>query len=121
MSDSESLQAQICSFMVIGDDEDINDDFLAFIAKGKEYREEWKEYKDQQMGNNVIKVKPSSSASKVDKVHPDIARGEEMGKIYSVDSPQIHAMETATQLSFERISVNDNPALWPNISINIMF
>ncbi|XP_076047744.1 gem-associated protein 8-like isoform X2 [Oratosquilla oratoria] len=120
MSDSESLQAQICSSMVIEDDEDIDDDFLAFIAKGQEHREEWKEYKAQQMGNSVFEVKPSSG-SKVDKVHPDIVRREEMGKIYGVASPQIHAMETAMQLSFERISVNETPALWPNIPINIMF
>ena len=53
--------------------------------------------------------------------HPDDIRNRKMKVLYGEHASQIHAKETAMQLSFVRISTLRQPVLWPNIPLKLKF
>jgi len=118
-SESEMLQ-QMSEGMHITDsnDEDMNDipeDYLAFLLKTEQHRSEYLEKKAKK--NKESSVLPSLEESQ-NKEHPDLVRSREMQQLYGESSPRIHAMETAVQLSFDRISTLHHPGFWPSVPIN---
>lgn len=63
-------------------------------------------------------VAPSFSAPAE---QPGLRRTTEMKLLYGEDAPMIHGMETALQLTFDRITDKHQPKLWPNMPLNITF
>ena len=44
-----------------------------------------------------------------------------MQLLYGDAAARIHAMETAVQLSFDRINTQHRPQFWPEIPFNVVF
>jgi len=119
-SDSEMLQ-QMSEGMHIndsGDDAaemDINEDYLAFLLKTEQHKSEWQKVKASK--NKEPGVLPPLE-EKQNKEHPDLVRSREMHQLYGDASPRLHSMETAVQLSFDRISTINHPGFWPSVPLN---
>lgn len=127
VSDTELLHSQMSKGMHINDTEDeddmdLNEDLLLFLEHTHKHRAEWKDRKTTlQKSDSGMFVSPSSMQENILKEHPDVTRSREMKQLYGSASPRIHAMETAIQLSFDRISTLHRPQFWPNIPIHVMF
>ncbi|XP_035825445.1 uncharacterized protein LOC101864458 [Aplysia californica] len=61
---------------------------------------------------------PSTSAPAE---QPGLRRTAELKYLYGTDAPMIHGMETALQLTFDRVSDKCQPKLWPNMPLKINF
>lgn len=126
LSDTEILHSQMSQGMHIQDaddeeDMDVAEDFLIFMEESEKHREQWKVTKARLKGLNGALTPEDSVVDTGPKEHPDTIRSREMQHLYGTSSPQIHAMETAIQLSFDRICTLYQPQYWPNIPINVMF
>ncbi|CAL4158113.1 unnamed protein product, partial [Meganyctiphanes norvegica] len=117
-SDSEMLQ-QMSEGMHINDSDDgdveIHEDYLAFLLKTEQHKSEWQKVKESK--NKQTSVLPTVEESQ-NKEHPDLVRSREMHQLYGDASPRIHAMETAIQLSYDRISTVNHPGFWPSVPLN---
>ncbi|XP_042892595.1 gem-associated protein 8-like [Penaeus japonicus] len=124
MSDSEALQSQMSQGMHLQDEEEenmeVSEDFLEFIQQSEKHRVEWKTRKVKKALEEEKQSEDSESSSKL-KEHPDVVRSREMHLLYGEASARIHAMETAIQLSFDRISTLYQPQYWPNIPLKLIF
>ncbi|KAK3890823.1 hypothetical protein Pcinc_005248 [Petrolisthes cinctipes] len=127
LSDTETLYSQMNQQMHIqdlsGDEEnmDVSDDFLKFMEQSVRHREEYRVLLQQteETPDNDINTTPAHGDTSVPKEHPDVRRSREMKELYGEAAPRIHAMETALQLSFDRISTLHRPQFWPNIPLII--
>ncbi|GFN74624.1 gem-associated protein 8-like [Plakobranchus ocellatus] len=52
---------------------------------------------------------------------PGARRAQEMKQLYGAGAPMIHGMETALQMTFDRIQDKFQPKLWPNMPLKIIF
>ncbi|XP_066984380.1 gem-associated protein 8-like isoform X2 [Macrobrachium rosenbergii] len=128
VSDTECLYSQMKTGMKIndtedeGEDIDVSEDMLKFLEKSQKHRVEWKVQKAsiKNLGAGMF-LTPVSMQDAIAQEHPDVTRNREMQQLYGSASPRIHAMETAIQLSFDRISTLHRPQYWPNIPIHVMF
>ncbi|XP_068250049.1 gem-associated protein 8-like isoform X1 [Palaemon carinicauda] len=127
-SDTECLYSQMKTGMKIndtedeGEDLDVGEDMLEFLEKSQKHRMEWRVRKASiKNGGTGMFLTPVSMQDTIAQEHPDVTRNREMKQLYGLASPRIHAMETAIQLSFDRISTLHRPQYWPNIPIHVMF
>ncbi|XP_063606096.1 gem-associated protein 8-like [Penaeus indicus] len=123
VSDSEALQSQMSQGMHLQDEEEsmeVSEDFLEFLQKSEQHRVEWKIRKVKKALDEEKQSEDSESNSKP-KEHPDVVRSREMHQLYGEAAARIHAMETAVQLSFDRISTLYQPQYWPNIPFKLIF
>jgi len=114
-----------------GDDMEmeITEEMLEFFATSQKHKMErdiQKQEMDQEQEDVHINIEqvvsgqqaPSASAPKE---QPGLRRTEEMKVLYGADAPMIHGMETALQLTFDRITDKCQPKLWPNMPLKINF
>ncbi|XP_047485414.1 gem-associated protein 8-like [Penaeus chinensis] len=123
VSDSEALQSQMSQGMHLQDEEEnmeVSEDFLEFIQQSEQHRVEWKTRKVKKALDEEKQSEDSESNS-TPKEHPDVVRSREMHQLYGEAAARIHAMETAVQLSFDRISTLYQPQYWPNIPLKLIF
>ncbi|XP_042207910.1 gem-associated protein 8-like [Homarus americanus] len=124
ISDTEILHSQMSRGMHIQEDADdeedmeVTEDFLKFLEQSTKHRKQWKDRKG--FGGPVTSPE-EPGADTGPKEHPDVVRSREMQQLYGQKSAKIHAMETALQLSFDRLSTLYQPQYWPNIPFNVMF
>ncbi|XP_027229054.1 gem-associated protein 8 isoform X3 [Penaeus vannamei] len=132
VSDSEALQSQMSQGMHLQDEEEnmeVSEDFLEFLQQSEQHRVEWKIRKvkkaldeEKQSEESEKDSKPKESLRILGKQeHPDVIRSREMHQLYGEAAARIHAMETAVQLSFDRISTLYQPQYWPNIPLKLIF
>ncbi|ROT65010.1 putative gem-associated protein 8-like [Penaeus vannamei] len=99
---------------------EVSEDFLEFLQQSEQHRVEWKIRKVKKALDEEKQSEESEKDSKP-KEHPDVIRSREMHQLYGEAAARIHAMETAVQLSFDRISTLYQPQYWPNIPLKLIF
>ncbi|KAK4308782.1 hypothetical protein Pmani_019539 [Petrolisthes manimaculis] len=129
LSDTETLYSQMHIQDLSGaeDNMDVSDDFLKFMEQSVKHREEYRvlskqmEHNNKNTNNDNNNTPTQDGDISVPKEHPDVRRSREMKELYGEAAPRIHAMETALQLSFDRISTLHHPQFWPNTPLMMMF
>lgn len=133
VSESTSHTETASGSAVVSNEEmemEVTDEMMQFFQtslKHKIERDRKKESLDEKGGEAsrvnieqvVIGHQARSSSAPVEQ--PGLRRTAELKYLYGPDAPMIHGMETALQLTFDRVSDRHQPKLWPNMPLKITF
>ncbi|GAB6019470.1 gem (nuclear organelle) associated protein 8 [Chamberlinius hualienensis] len=106
-SDDEKLEIEM----------EITDDMLAFLETSDRHRQQLKAEKESLDDDTHEKTAEKDLEAPLE--HPGIKRSTEMNILYGSKAPMIQAMETATQLSFNRNCDHSQPKYWPNLPLRL--
>ncbi|KAF2367622.1 Gemini of Cajal bodies-associated protein 8 [Trinorchestia longiramus] len=125
---ASELTSQMRGGMSLSDEQEppVSEEFLAFMQQTIRHKEEWSKKKAAVLLQRAAAAGSALISQQGDEItlqkeHPDVVRSREMKALYGAAAPQLHAMETAVQLAFDRIATRHHAKVWPNIPINIMF
>ncbi|KAL7645829.1 UNVERIFIED_CONTAM: hypothetical protein RMT77_002726 [Armadillidium vulgare] len=115
LTDDDTLQVKLQEQMKI-EDIDIDDEYLTFMKTNLMHRLKWQQVKKEKLEEE------EETYSDIEKrEHPDVTREKNMKELYGDSAAQVHGMETALQLSFDRISTLYKPSIYPNIPVKLRF
>ncbi|KAA0203856.1 hypothetical protein HAZT_HAZT006746 [Hyalella azteca] len=123
---ASELSSQLRGGMSLCDDQEVpvSEEFLAFMQQTMRHKQEWALKKaalaQKNVDSNALITQHGDEVVPREE-HPDAVRSREMRALYGEAAPQLHAMETAVQLAFDRIATRHHAAVWPNIPLNVIF
>jgi len=108
---------------------EITEEMLEFFATSQKHRMErdMKKKQDEEEKEDVhVNIEQVVSGQQAPSINapteqPGLRRTEELKVLYGRDAAMIQGMETALQLTFERITDKCQPKLWPNMPLKINF
>jgi len=108
---------------------EITDEMMKFFATSQKHKlerdqkkkEAGKEAEDVHINIEQVVSGQQAPSSSAPAEQPGLRRNAEMKVLYGSDSAMIHRMETALQLTFDRITDKCQPKLWPNMPLKITF